>query len=127
MLPQMLDRFPDVIGILRPQAAEPSLCLWCELDLPRHPGSVMSLPVTGQDAFVPSLSNQSPATLYNATNLPQRPPFGGSRRMGFAAFYRGSANPPAEIAAQLPPSAFNRPPPLGDPFPLHASQPGPAE
>ena len=70
VLPQMLDRFPDVIGILRPQAAEPPLRLGCELDLPRHPSRVTSPPVTEQDAFVPSLSNQSPATLYNATNLP---------------------------------------------------------
>ena len=91
VLPQMLDRFPDVIGILRPQAAEPSLCLRCELDLPRHPGSVMSPPVTEQDAFVPLLSNDvvplctvRRRRMYKARTFDQRTRRPGHKHVGDA-------------------------------------------
>jgi hypothetical protein len=62
---QLLDRRPNSVSVLRTQTVEPLLRLGCEHDLPRapirHPCRVMSLPVTEQDAFVPSLTNRCEA------------------------------------------------------------------
>ena len=84
---EMIDRGTDPMGVLGVQALEPSLCLGCEHDLPRapirHPCRVMSLPVTEQDAFVPSLTNRCEAALTHASpprrrhvkrSKPSRPP-----------------------------------------------------
>ena len=59
VLPQMIDRRRNPIGVSRPQAPDPLLRFRRELDLPRtsarHVDTIASPPVTEQDTFVSAL------------------------------------------------------------------------